>query len=262
MPVVENAMKKKLEAGGLAIAMNIVMMRLVSTGAIAKECGYDWIFVDMEHSTMDLDTASQICLAALPTGVTPIARVPSHDGFHAARILDGGAMGVVAPHVNTAEQAAAIVGNCKYPPVGHRSLFGPLPQLGFEVLPSAKATAILNENTLVIVMLETPEAVANAEAIAAVPGVDALLMGSNDLAAEIGIPGQFSHEKIEAAYATMTAACRKHGKFAGMGGIYDHGLMEKYIGMGVRFVLGGGDTALLMAAAKERAAFLRSIDIS
>lgn len=261
MPVIENAMKRKLEAGGLAIAINLVLTRLVSAGAIAKECGYDWIFVDMEHSTMDLDTASQICLAALPTGVTPIARVPSHDGFHAARILDGGAMGVVVPHVNTAARAKGIVDNCKYPPVGHRSLAGPLPQLGFEVMPSGKATEILNENTLVIVMLETPEAIENAESIAAVSGVDALLIGSNDLAAEIGIPGQFGHERIEAAYATMTAACRKHGKFAGMGGIYDHALMEKYINMGVRFVLGGSDTALLMSAAKQRAAFLRSIDI-
>jgi 2-keto-3-deoxy-L-rhamnonate aldolase RhmA len=92
----------------------------------------------------------------------------------------------------------------------------------------------LNGNTLVVAMLETPQAVDNADAIAAVEGIDALLIGTNDLAAEMGIPGQFGHDRIESAYAAMIGACRKHGKFAGMGGVYEHGLMEKFIRMGVR----------------------------
>jgi 2-keto-3-deoxy-L-rhamnonate aldolase RhmA len=261
MAIIENGVKKKLEAGGLAIGFGVNHLRTVNTAGFAEQCGYDWLFVDMEHNTMDIDTAVQICVAALPTGVTPIIRVPSHDPFHASRALDGGAMGIVVPHVNTAEQARRVVDACKFPPLGHRSLTAPVPQLGFASLPVAEAIATLNRSTLVVIMLETPEAIDNAEAIAAVEGVDVLLIGSNDLTAEMGIPGQYTHEKVIAAYERMIAAARMHGKSAGMGGIYENALMEKYIRMGVRMVLGGGDIGFLMAAAKARAGFLAGLDI-
>jgi 2-keto-3-deoxy-L-rhamnonate aldolase RhmA len=261
MPIVENTMKRKLEAGGLAASLNVMHWRGVNIAGIARECGFDWLFIDLEHNSMDLDTAAQLCVAALPTGVTPIVRVPSHDQFQATRILDGGAMGVVVPHVDTPEQARRIVANCKYPPVGHRSLTAPLPQLGFATVPAAEAIEILNRNTLVIVMLETPLAIANADAIAAVDGVDGLLIGTNDLSAEMSLPGQFGHARIEEAYRAMIAACSANGKFPGMGGVYDHALMEKFIGLGVRFLLGGGDVALMMSAGRSRTAFLRGIPL-
>jgi 2-keto-3-deoxy-L-rhamnonate aldolase RhmA len=261
MAIVENTMKKKLEAGQMAIAFSVVHWRMANVAGIAKECGYDWLFIDMEHNTMDVDAAVQISVAALPTGITPIVRVPAHEHFHATRVLDGGAQGVVVPHVNSVEQARRVVENCKYPPIGHRSLTAPMPQLGFRTMPVADAIEALNRNTLVVAMLETPQAVDNADAIAAVEGIDALLIGTNDLAAEMGIPGQFGDARIEAAYAAMIAATRKHGKFAGMGGIYEHGLMEKFIRMGVRLLLGGGDVAFMMAAARTRADFLRSLKL-
>ncbi len=261
MPIIENSLRKKLEAGGLAASLNVVHWRTVNIGAIARECGFDWLFIDLEHNTMDLDTAAQICVAALPHGIAPIVRVPSHDQFQATRILDGGAMGVVVPHVDTPEQARRVVENCKYPPLGRRSFTAPLAQLGFAPLPPREAMEVMNRNTMVIVMLETPTAISNADAIAAVPGVDGLLIGTNDLAAEMGSPGEFGHARIEQAYATMIAACATHGKFPGMGGIYDHALMEKYIRMGVRFLLGGGDIALMMSAARARTTFLKSLPL-
>jgi len=234
---------------------------MAKNAGIAKECGYDWLFIDMEHNTMGVDAAVQISVAALPVGITPIVRVPAHEHFHATRVLDGGAQGVVVPHVNSVEQARRVVENCKYPPIGHRSLTAPMPQLGFRTMPVADAIEALNRNTLVVAMLETPQAVDNADAIAAVEGIDALLIGTNDLAAEMAIPGQFGHARIEAAYAAMIAATKKHGKFAGMGGVYEHGLMEKFIRMGVRLLLGGGDVAFMMAAARTRADFLKSLKL-
>ena len=107
-------------------------------------------------------------------------------------------------------------------------------------------------------MLETPQAIANADAIAAVPGIDALLVGTNDLAMELGIPGGFGDERIVAAYQAVIDACRKHGKHAGVGGIADEALLRRYIGMGVRLVLPGSDLAFLMAAASDRAAAMRA----
>ena len=109
-------------------------------------------------------------------------------------------------------------------------------------------------------MLESPEAIANADEIAAVDGVDVLLMGTNDLCAEMGIPGQYGHEDVVAAYDAMISACRNNGKHPGMGGVYNE-LAEKYIQMGARFVLGGSDLSFLMSAAKQRAAYLHGIDL-
>lgn len=259
MPVIENTMKTKLEAGKPVYSFNVSLTRTVATPGIAKACGFDWLFIDAEHSTMDFDTMSAICLAALPLGITPIVRVTGHESFHATRMLDGGAMGVIVPHVDTPEQAARVVRNCKFPPMGERSMTAPAPQLGFEAMPASDAITVLNETTFVAVMVETPEALENVDALAAVPGVDSLLIGSNDLSATMGIPGELGHERMAKAYERVIAACEKHGKHAGMGGVYDHALMEKYIGMGARFCQGGGDTAFLISAGKERMAFLDSL---
>lgn len=256
-----NHTRERLAAGGVAIGLGLRQARAVDIAVIAKTCDYDWLFIDMEHAPLDVDAAAQIAVAALPAGVTPIVRVPGKEHHHASRLLDAGAQGIVVPHVDSPEEAARAVAYCKYPPVGHRSIGGLQPQLGFAAVPVAEAMKQVNEQILLVIMLETPTAIANADAIAAVPGVDVLLIGSNDLTAEMGIPGQFTHERVEAAYRDVVAACRKHGKFPGMGGIYEPKLLEKYIGYGMRFVLAGGDLAFLMAGAKERAAFLRGVKV-
>jgi len=108
-------------------------------------------------------------------------------------------------------------------------------------------------------MLETPTAIANAEEIAAVPGVDVLLIGTNDLCAEMGIHGDFGNERVADAYRTMIAAARKHGKFPGMAGVYNETIMPRYIEMGARFVLGGQDAAFMAAGAAQRTEFLRKL---
>ena len=100
-------------------------------------------------------------------------------------------------------------------------------------------------------------AVASAMSIAAVPGIDALLIGTNDLAAEMGIPGEYGHVRVAGAYEAVVAACRKHNKWPGMGGVDTEELMQKYIGMGMRLVLAGNDGGFLMAAASQRATLVR-----
>src|SRR4029077_6605587 len=150
-------------------------------------------------------------------------------------------MGIVFPHVDTAEHARQLVSNCKYPPMGHRSLGGPVAQLGFRPYPRAESREAVNRETLLVMMLETPAAIDNAAAIAAVPGVDVLLIGTNDLTLEMGIAGRYDDARVVRAYETVIAACKQHGKYPGMGGIYDHPSMEKYVRMGARFVLGGSD---------------------
>jgi 2-keto-3-deoxy-L-rhamnonate aldolase RhmA len=256
---VRNLAKERLVAGELAIGVGLRQARTVDIGKIMKTAGYDFLFIDMEHNSMSIDLAAQISVAAQDAGITPIVRVPGFEHFHATRALDAGALGVVVPHVDTPEMAARMVANCRYPPQGHRSVTGALPQLDFASHPMAEWTVAINEATLLILMIESPQAVENIDAIAAVPGVDVLLVGTNDLCTEMGIAGQLEHPRVVAAFERVIAACRTHGRYAGLGGVYDPQLMQRYLAMGFRFVLAGSDLSLMLAAATERAATVRAM---
>jgi 4-hydroxy-2-oxoheptanedioate aldolase len=184
-----NPARERLEAGELALGVGIRQSRTVDIAAIMKACGYDWLFLDLEHNSMDLDTAVQISVAALGAGIAPIVRVPAGQFWLATRVLDGGALGIVMPHVDTAEEAREIADRIRYPPQGHRSVAGGLPHFGYVPIGIGAACATINAATLVVVMLETPKAISNAAAIAAIPGIDSLLIGTSDLTMELGIPG-------------------------------------------------------------------------
>jgi len=108
-------------------------------------------------------------------------------------------------------------------------------------------------------MVETPQAVERVDAIAAVPGVDVVLIGTSDLSAEMGIPGQYADPRIEDAYRKTIEACRKHNKWPGMGGVYEPKLMEKYVKYGMKFILSGSNTRFLIAGGGERMKFLHGV---
>jgi len=260
MTTVANHALRQLRAGKLAIGLGLRQARTVDIAQIAKTCGFDFLFIDCEHSSLELDSAAQIAAASLAVGVTPLVRVAGLEHWHASRILDNGAQGVVVPHVDDAAQAARVASACRFPPVGKRSMGGGLQQLGFATMPVGDAARIVNSETLVVVMIESPQGVANCEEIAAVPGIDALLIGTNDLCFEMGIPGQFNEARVAEAYKRVIAACRKHGKFPGMGGLYTPELLERHIAMGVQLVLSGSDFSLLMQAGRERASLVRSFE--
>ncbi len=151
-----------------------------------------------------------------------------------------------------------MVAACKFAPLGHRSVSGTGPLQFYRPTPLAEVNAQGNALTLCIPMLETPQAIENADAIAAMPGIDILLIGSNDLSTALGIPGDLSHAKIRAAFETTAAACKKHGKCLGIGGVRgDNALMADLVKLGGRFVIAGLDRAYLMQAAKADAAGIR-----
>ncbi|HXI36487.1 MAG TPA: aldolase/citrate lyase family protein [Burkholderiales bacterium] len=255
--VVQNYALRQLRAGKLAVGMGVNIARTVNIAQICKTAGFDWLFVDCEHSSMDLDMAAQMSAASLAVGITPVVRVPGLEHWHASRVLDNGAQGVVFPHIDSKEDAIRAANACRYPPIGKRSMGGGLQQLGFASMPVGEAARIVNEETLVVVMIESPEGVKNCEEIAAVKGVNALLIGTNDFCFESGIPGQFNDPKVADAYKRVIAACRKHGKFPGMGGMYTAELLERHINMGVQLVLSGSDFSILLAAATQRAGLVK-----
>ena len=258
MVTIHNSAKTLLEGGNLSIGVGLRQARTVDIGKAMKTAGFDWLFIDMEHNTMDIDTACQISVAAQDAGITPIVRVPGFEHHLASRALDGGALGIVVPHVNDVSTAIKMVDSCRYPPVGHRSMTGALPQINFESHPIDSLSTAINKATLLILMIETPQALDNVDAMAALEGVDALLIGTNDLCMEMGIPGQFDHKKINEAYDVVISACNKYGKFPGMGGVYEPALMAKYIEKGMKLILSGSDMAFMMAGAKAQVSAIRN----
>jgi 2-keto-3-deoxy-L-rhamnonate aldolase RhmA len=261
MPVLCSDVLKRIRGGALSLGFGVHHLRGAAVPMLAKAAGYDWLFIDAEHGVIGPHDISQISIAALANGIAPIVRVCADALDEGTRALDNGALGIVVPHVDTLEQARRLVDAFRYAPKGHRSSGGPPSQFAYRAPKPAEAQAALNAEILVIPMIETPEAVDNADKIAAIDGIDVLLIGTNDLSLEMGIPGQIGHERIRTAYQKVADACRKNGKVLGMGGVYDQEIASRYIGMGARLILAGSDHNLLLEAATRRVEFLRGIPL-
>jgi len=258
--IVANGFLEKLRRGEVASTCLVKLVRTVEAPMLLKTAGFDSILIDMEHGTLTLDTTSQLCLASLYAGITPIVRVPTKDPFFVSRVLDGGALGVIVPHIRSAQDARDVVDAAKFPPVGRRSAVAGLPQLQFRPLPAKVASPAVNAATMVIPMIETVEAVEDVDAIAAVPGVDALLVGDNDLTAEYGIPGQYEDPRFHDAYLKIISACKKHHVFLGIGGLHRRtDLLEKYCSLGANWMIAGTDALLLLDAATQKASDMASL---
>jgi len=248
----------KMRAGGLGVGVALRQWRTTDIGRLLAPLGVDWVNIDMEHGTVDLDLAAQMAIACQDAGVTPLVRVPGYEHHHASRVLDGGAMGIIFPHVDTAEQARRLVSHCKYPPVGHRSLVGRMVHFNYRNMAPAEAAAVANEQILVAMMIESPEGVANADAIAAVEGVDVLTVGPGDFAAELGRPGDFDHPDFIGGVEKVIAACRRHGKVAGCGVGPRRDIVARFIAGGARYVQGSSDLNFMIDGARSLVDGLRA----
>jgi len=202
---IQNATIRKLRTGGLALGFGLHHLRSAAAGMLAAASGHDWLFIDMEHGAFSQDDVAQICVAALPTGITPIVRICAGALDQGTRALDNGAAGVIVPHVDTVDQARQIARAFRYPPLGSRSWGGPSALFGYKAPGNAEAQAAINPEILVVAMIESVEGLGNAAGIAAVDGIDGLLIGTSDLTAEMGISGEILHPRVEEAYRSVGA---------------------------------------------------------
>lgn len=252
--IVRNPVKEKLERGEIVSSMTVRLVPNIEIVRLIKTAGFDSFYIDLEHSSLSLETTSQLAVMALATDIPCFVRVPENRAEYIQRVLDGGAMGIIAPGVRSASEARAVAAAAKYPPLGERGASGGLPHLQFRSFPTADAWQATNEATMVVVMFESGEALEQADAIAAVEGVDMVMIGTNDLMGDLGIPGQFDHPKVRDAYARTIDACRRHGKHVGVGGLASRDdLVAEFVRMGARYVSTGTDLGFLLAAATERA---------
>lgn len=184
-------------------------------GHILKAAGCDFVFFDMEHSGFSFETLKQAIRYFEAADIAVIVRVPSLENDMLARACDVGAEGLIAPMISTAAQAQAMVDSVKYYPDGKRGVGLALAHDNYRAAPVQEALKQANERTSVICLIETAEGAENAEAIAAVPGVDILWVGHFDLSVSLGIPGQFDHPKFREAMDRIIAAAKKHKKSLG-----------------------------------------------
>ncbi|KAI9875270.1 MAG: hypothetical protein M1830_008695 [Pleopsidium flavum] len=260
-----NIMKRQLEAGEVVSVMSIRYSRGIEVVGYAKAAGMNGVLIDLEHSSIDLDQCAQFTMAALAHAITPVVRVPSLASSFVGRVLDGGAQAVIIPHVRGPKGALESSRAAKFYPDGDRSAIGGLSALQYGAFPTIEANKAVNANVMCIIMIETLEALDSLEQIAATPHVDVLLIGTNDLTACYGVPGQHDDPRITEAYRKVIEACRRTGKALGIGGLYARqDLIDKFIKMadGVgRFVMCGSDQDYVLEGANRTAKWLRGYNL-
>ena len=179
--------------------------------------GFDWLTIDLEHSPTNYETASLMAMAIAARGCVPIVRVPSSADENIKRALDIGAYGIVAPMVQTADQATAVVASCKYPPAGVRSLAGGRNDLAFET-DGATYFARANDQIAVIVQIESVRSIENIDQILAVPGIDCAFVGPQDLSKSLGCAPMLESPdpRFQEALDKILASARRHGVAPGI----------------------------------------------
>jgi 2-keto-3-deoxy-L-rhamnonate aldolase RhmA len=200
-----------------------------------------------------------LCASALGAGISGLVRVPSNDPSVIARVLDAGAVGVIVPHINSKQEVEGVVQAARFPPIGNRSISGPNAVSGYAPREAAQLAELLERRTVVAVMIETPEAVEASDSIASVDGIDMILIGPSDLTAEMGIHGQYENEHFHSAVESVAAACRSHGVALGIAGIKSVDLLNRFVGLGLRFISAGTDVGMMTEAASARAQALRGL---
>jgi 4-hydroxy-2-oxoheptanedioate aldolase len=245
--ITTNPVTDKLRSGQPSVGTWLSLCSPVSAELMAR-VGWDWLVVDVEHSPVGFDTMVNCFRAAQLGGAAPMARVPWNETVWIQRTLDAGALGLVVPMVNSAEDAKQVVGNMKYATKGQRS-FG-----GSRVAPyiDGDYRTWTEDNLAIIVMIETAEAVENAEAILAVEGVVGCFIGPNDLALSMGLSPQDigPGTEHEAAMLEVLAAAKKTGKAAGKH-CYDGPEVTQRIAQGFQFLALSSDAGFLRKAAAQ-----------
>ena len=211
---------------------------------------FDWICLDMEHTSIDMRSFHECVLAAKGTEVDLLVRLPSHEPSLAKRVLDAGVSGIIVPNVTTAEQARQAVAMAKFPPDGNRGVS--LARCTGFGRKFKEYVTHHNDNVIVAVMLEHIDALDNLDDIMSVSGIDATFIGPYDLSASVGVPGQLDHPKIVAAQSRIVEACRRHGIPAGYHVVQpDEKLVRQRLEEGFQFIGCSLDTEFIIQGCRK-----------
>ncbi len=210
-------LKQALRQGRPVFGTMVAMCRTPDVMCLLAHAGMDFTLIDTEHGAFTTESVADLCRAARGVGLSAILRVPGRGSTYVSRSLDIGANGLMMPRIETADEAAEVVKWAKYRPLGNRGLA--LGGAGRDYLPAPYPMAAMleaNESTILVIQIESKEAVERIDEIAAVPGIDVLLIGPYDLSASFDVPGQFDHPDVVEAIRKVVAAGRKYGVASGI----------------------------------------------
>ncbi len=249
-------LKKRFAAGEALLGC---FMQLGSPAAVevAGLAGFDFIVIDAEHSEVNLETTAHMIRAADAVGLPTIMRCAVNEPQIILRYMDLGATGIQIPQINSAAETQRVVNSVKYRPVGRRGLASVRAAAHFMKTTQQEYIDDVNENALVVIHIETPEALTALPEIAQVPGLDVLFIGPTDLSYSLGFPGQFQHPEVQQAFDAVIAAARQNGKISGIMAS-DPKMAAGYITKGVQFVT-TADKAELIGAARRYLAQVRAV---
>ena len=252
----KNPVKARLREGGTAIGTMISEARTEEIAYVLAAAGFDFCVIDTEHGSADTESLQRLSRAARSAAIVPLVRVADISYPLIARTLDTGALGLMVPHVETAEDAREIVRCAKYPPMGERGFGlrgGVTDYAGVSV---AEAIAWSNAETMIMAQVESRRCLGNLAEIAAVPGIDVLLVGPTDLSISLEVPGQMLHPTMQEAYQQVVAAARRGGVAAG---IHPADLKVVQYGrdIGMRLLMYSSDVRLLLGAGRQAVEALR-----
>ena len=213
--MIENPVKSAIADGGKALGTFVFEFNTNGIGRIVAAAGASFVIYDMEHTGWSIETINRLVSSTPRHEVAPFVRVPATRSHFVAHVLDAGAMGVMIPMCNDAEQARQLVQYAKYPPVGSRGAAFGIAHDDYRVDDVPAQMKLSNDEQLLIAQIETRTGLENVEEIAAVDGIDVLWIGQTDLTSSLGIPFQFDHPDYHSAIDRVVKACEDNGKTAG-----------------------------------------------
>ncbi len=246
----ENKMKRKLESGEMVLGTWVRNIRSTSLVHMIAQCGFDFVYIDMEHSSMNLETVSELCFTAQLSDIVPIVRPSGKQPHLISKPLDCGAMGLLIPHVDTAEEAREVVRHAKYQPLGERGMNLAGAHSGFTAPDGQLFIDTMNRESILIVQIESQKGIDNIDDILDVEGIDGAVIGRADLSQDLGIPGQTNDPKILACVERMIAACKAKGAYSGLL-VKDVNSAKEWLDKGIQIVPIGNATDILMKAYRE-----------
>jgi 4-hydroxy-2-oxoheptanedioate aldolase len=244
----ESALKKALAEGRPVVGATVTLPNVDSALTLAN-AGFDFLWIEMEHAPITLESLREILLATRGARAVPIARVPANEVWLAKRVLDAGSLGVVFPFTSSRELAERAVAACRYPPLGVRG-FGPGLATSRYGMGASDYVRFANDNVVVVVIVEEKQAIENVDAIASVPGIDVLFVGVNDLSYSLGVGGRTTDPLVEQALVKVLEAGRRNHVAVG----YPTGNpteINRRIAQGFRFFQASSDVSLLAGAARD-----------
>jgi len=251
-----NPVKAALKAGKLVVGSEVSGLRSPEVARVYAAGGFDFAFIDMEHSAFGLETVAEAIRISRQSGIVPIVRVPQAEYVWVARVLDSGAQGIIVPRVNTPHEVENVVSWMRYPPVGIRGFACTFAQTEGTAVTPEEFMAAAHAETLVVIQIERREAVENLEAMLSIPGVDVACLGYMDLSVDLGIPGQMNHPRMIEAVTRMVNVAHRNGIAAGIISP-ELDAIRHWVKAGMRFVSYATDALLLQKAAESAVQQLR-----